>query len=278
MLPRDAHVHTEWSWDAPHGSMEGACARAVQLGLPSVAFTDHADFTDWRVSSDVAAFLHDLGGQTSDGVFSPPALDLEGYLECLQRCRERYPDLQILSGVELGEPHWHPEEATDLLSRGGFDLVIAALHSLPGEEGGHVEVSDAYLRRSEPDVLCEYLAEAARLIEAWDDFDVLAHIDYAARAWPAEQSEYRTSDFEAEYRAVLRTLASSGRALEVNTRLPLDPLIVSWWRQEGGTAVTFGSDVHDAHFLAQGFAGAAAVAAANGYGPGSHRLDFWTLQ
>jgi len=231
MLPRDAHVHTEWSWDAPHGSMEGACARAVQLGLPSVAFTDHADFTDWRVSSGVAAFLHDLGGQTSDGVFSPPALDLEGYLECLQRCRERYPDLQILSGVELGEPHWHPEEATALLSRGGFDLVVAALHSLPGEEGGHVEVSDAYHRRSEPDVL-----------------------------------------------SVLRTLAGSGRALEVNTRLPLDPLIVSWWRQEGGTAITFGSDVHDAHFLAQGFAGAAAVAAANGYGPGNHRRDFWTLK
>jgi hypothetical protein len=51
----------------------------------------------------------------------------------------------------------------------------------------------------------------------------------------AEQREYRTSDFEAEYRAVLRTLAGSGRALELNTRLPLDPLIVSWWRQPTAT-------------------------------------------
>ena len=42
-LPADSHVHSEWSWDAARGSMAGACARAVELGLPAVAFTDHAD-------------------------------------------------------------------------------------------------------------------------------------------------------------------------------------------------------------------------------------------
>lgn len=278
LLPADYHVHTEWSWDAPHGSMERGCARAVELGHRSVAFTDHADFTAWRVSAEVAEFLQDLGAQIADGVFTPPALDLDGYLDCLQRCRALFPELQILSGVELGEPHSHPAEAASLLRRGGFDLVGAALHSLPGARGGYVEVSDAYRERSEHAVVREYLAETARLVEAWSDFDVLAHIDYAARAWPGGQREYRTADFEDDYRAVLRVLACSGRALEVNTRLPLDPLIVDWWRQEGGTAVTFGSDVHDPHFLAQGFADAAAMVTASGYGPGPHRHNFWTLQ
>jgi len=42
VLPPDRHVHTEWSWDAPTGSMERTCARALDLGLRSVAFTDHA--------------------------------------------------------------------------------------------------------------------------------------------------------------------------------------------------------------------------------------------
>ena len=37
--PADGHVHTEFSWDAPGGSMERTCARAVHLGLPAVAFT-----------------------------------------------------------------------------------------------------------------------------------------------------------------------------------------------------------------------------------------------
>jgi histidinol-phosphatase (PHP family) len=44
-LPLDSHVHSQWSWDALAGSMKGTCQRAVQIGLPAVAFTEHADFT-----------------------------------------------------------------------------------------------------------------------------------------------------------------------------------------------------------------------------------------
>lgn len=277
MFPRDTHVHTEWSWDAPHGSMEDACISAVELGLPAVAFTDHADFIEWRVSPGVAEFIQDLGGQVSDGLFSPPELNLDGYLEGLERCRQRFPELQLLSGVELGEPHWYPDEAAGMLRRGGFDVVVAALHSLPGDDGGYVEVSDAFRQRPPRDVIREYLREAERMLTAWDDFDVLAHIDYAARAWPVNSRQYRTGGFEDDYRSVLSTLARSGRALELNTRLPLDPVIIDWWRQEGGTTLTFGSDVHDAQHVGQGLADAAAVAAANGFAPERNRRGWWTV-
>ncbi len=50
MLPPDNHVHSEWSWDARSGSMELTCQRAVELGLPAVAFTEHADYTPWTLS------------------------------------------------------------------------------------------------------------------------------------------------------------------------------------------------------------------------------------
>ena len=46
-LPADSHVHTQWSWDAVAGSMEDTCQRAAAIGLPAVAFTEHADFTPW---------------------------------------------------------------------------------------------------------------------------------------------------------------------------------------------------------------------------------------
>src|SRR5215472_2759976 len=52
MFPPDGHVHSEWSWDAPAGSMEQTCARAAALGLPAVAFTEHADYTTWTVLDD----------------------------------------------------------------------------------------------------------------------------------------------------------------------------------------------------------------------------------
>jgi histidinol-phosphatase (PHP family) len=51
-LPSDGHVHTEWSWDAELGSMEASCARAIELGLPSIAFTEHADFATWMVEPE----------------------------------------------------------------------------------------------------------------------------------------------------------------------------------------------------------------------------------
>ncbi len=163
------------------------------------------------------------------------------------------------------------------LDAGQFDLVVAAVHSLAGVDGGFVEVSDAYLERSRPDVVREYLAEIERLIAQWDRFDVLAHIDYAARAWPAGEGPYRTCDFEDDYRSALRSLAMSDRALEVDTRLPLDPLIVMWWRQEGGTALTFGSDVHDSHFIAQGLDVAAVMVSEHGFRPDGERSGFWTV-
>jgi hypothetical protein len=110
MLPPDGHVHSEWSWDAAKGSMERTCARAVEIGLPSIAFTEHADFTPWTVLADkVPPRLR--ADVSPDGVLVPPVLDLEGYLECLHQCRDRFPDLRILSGVELSEPHWHSHRA-----------------------------------------------------------------------------------------------------------------------------------------------------------------------
>jgi histidinol-phosphatase (PHP family) len=43
VLPPDSHVHSQWSWDAVAGSMEGTCERAVAIGLPAVTFTEARD-------------------------------------------------------------------------------------------------------------------------------------------------------------------------------------------------------------------------------------------
>src|SRR5450432_3121010 len=114
MLPPDGHVHTQWSWDAARGSMEQTCARAVELGLSSVAFTEHAEFAPaFRPGGPPRPGFR--GAMTPDGELLPPVLDVEGYLESVIRCRELYPGLRILSGVELSEPHWHASAATKLL-------------------------------------------------------------------------------------------------------------------------------------------------------------------
>ena len=67
------------------------------------------------------------------------------------------------------------------------------------------------------------LSETLRMIESSDMFEVLAHIDYPVRGWPAAAGMFDPADFEDEFRAVLHALASSGRVLEVNTRFRFRP-------------------------------------------------------
>jgi len=275
VLPADGHVHSEWSWDAVNGSMERTCARAVAIGLPAVAFTEHADYTPWTVLRDgpyADQHLNSLAGP--EGTLVPPELDLSSYLECLQRCREQFPGLHIISGVELGEPHWHGAVVARLLSAGQFDRVLGSLHCLP--LGQHFPgPPDLYQQRPAAWVIREYLAEIVRLIEGTGAFSVLAHIDYPLRYWPHEAGTFDPSAFQEEFRHALRMLADSGRALEINTNGPLHPEIARWWHEEGGTAVTFGSDAHEPTGIAQRFTEAVAVVEANGFQPGHHPHDYW---
>ena len=186
-LPADSHVHTEWSWDAQHGSMQRSCARAVELGLPSVAFTEHVDHTVWTVDREA------LGRLPAD----------------------------------------HP---------------VAVLSDTAGR---------------------------VHLVGDSDAFSVLAHIDYPVRSWPAERS-FDPVSYEAEFRHALRATARSGKALEISTVVPLAATVVRWWHEEGGTAVSFGSDAHEPDRVADGFAAAAALAEANGFRPAADPLALWT--
>jgi histidinol-phosphatase (PHP family) len=177
--------------------------------------------------------------------------------------------IPIISGVELGEPHWHGTAVGRLLHAGQFKRVLGSLHCLPTGQ------PILYGHRPAGDVVREYLAEITRLIETSDAFSVLAHINYPLRSWPAAAGPFDINGFQDEFRHALRALARSGRALEINTSGPLHPEIVRWWREAGGTSVTFGSDAHDPTRMAFRFAEAAAIAEASGFRSGRHHCDYW---
>jgi histidinol-phosphatase (PHP family) len=276
-VPPDSHVHSEWSWDAAGvGSMERSCEQALRIGLPAIAFTEHLDHTVWRVELD-GPFADDRLTALADdgGLLTPPVFDAAGYLEAIARCRERFPDLRIWSGLELGEPHRNAAACAAVLSSGSFDRVLGSLHSLP-DRGGYAEPWGIYPHRPAPDVLRDYLAGVVTMVESSDVFSVLAHIDYPVRSWPTDRAgPFDPTLFEDEFRAALRATARSGRALEINTRLPLDGLILTWWRQEGGDAVSFGSDAHLPDLVGHGFREAARMAEEHGFRPGRGLDGLW---
>jgi histidinol-phosphatase (PHP family) len=255
--------------------MDATCARAAQLRLPSVAFTEHADLTPWVVRPSDAMSEVLRRWLRPDGRVAPRALDVDGYLDCLQRCRERYPGLRVLSGVELSEPHWHPEQTAALLSGGRFDRVLGSVHSVGGPDEPRL-VDLAMSDRPAADVVRDYLAEARRMAASDAPFAVLAHVDYPVRYWPVAADPFRAKDFEDEFRAVLTVLAASGRALEINTKVPLAPELVQWWADAGGDAVSFGSDAHRPGALAHGFADAADVALSCGFRPAGDPTELWS--
>ena len=275
MLPPDGHVHTEWSWDAVAGSMEQSCARAVDLGLPSIAFTEHADFTRWVIEPELQLLMRPVnaGRIGPDNRWNPPPLDTVAYLGCVARCRDQFPGLRILTGMELGEPHWHEAQVNALPGIGDFDRLLGSVHTL--DLDGPRMVDHLFGSLALGDLMRAYLAEALRLVESPAPFAVLAHIDYPVRYWPAEAGPFDAAAFEQEYRAVLSALARSGRTLEVNTSVPLPAPIVQWWYEAGGEALAFGSDAHRPASVARDFANAAAMAEAAGFRSGHYPHDFW---
>lgn len=263
--PADFHVHTQFSWDAPRGSMEGNCRQAMSIGLNAIAFTEHADFppSPHRGRRD---------------------LDLNGYLAELARCRALFPALRILSGIELGEPHRHQGMTRDLLEAGGFERRLGSAHCaevdgrlLDGSQIGRLGAERA------PDFMRAYFQESLDLASSDAPFEILTHIDYPKRYWPHDRIPYRETDYEDDYRAVLRALAARDGVLEVNTTRGAVPAVglcpnqpvLDWWVEEGGRAVSLGSDAHEPSGIGRGFAHAEELVTALGFRPPAEPTGFW---
>ena len=161
-----------------------------------------------------------------------------------------------------------------MLGAGRFDRVLGSLHALP-DRGSFAEPPGLLEHRDPGEVLRDYLAEVPRVVAGSAVFAVFAHIDFVVRFWPAAAGPFDPYPFEADFRHALRALAAGDRALEVNTNLPLRPEIVRWWREEGGAAVSFGSDAHLPTELATGFHEAAHMVEAHGFRPGRTPSDLW---
>ncbi len=268
--PPDNHVHTHWSWDtADSSTMRRACEKAVQLGLPSIAFTEHLDFTVWDPDDRA----------TDEGLVERHAsrhaeIDVQGYFAELAEVRDRFPELRILSGVETGEPHLFGSSVAAYLRDAPVDRILGSLHSLASN--GRLYGVGHLLWQDEDGTMRRYLAELVDMIESSAVFQVLAHVDFPRRYWPGGTHRFVEKDFEEEYRAVFRALARSGRALEINTSSPLASADqMRWFHEEGGEAVSFGSDAHTPAAVGQKFDLAVDVVEAAGFRPGRDRFDFW---
>jgi len=251
----------------------------MQIGLPALAFTEHLDITGWAIEpQDLPYQLH---GLVAEGFLAPPLLEAEDYLDSVERCRSRFPELQILTGVEFGQPHLDEARARQVIDLDALDRVNGSLHTIPITDEPDSLRSEPYtLFRQWPadQVIRAYLAEVPRMVAGASVFTVFCHIEYAVRYWPTEQEgPFDPKRFEDEFRQAMRVIAATDRALELNIGGPIRPWIPQWWREEGGRAITIASDAHAPEGLARNFYEAMAMAEHFGFRPGRRPQDVWRI-
>lgn len=233
----DTHIHSlDFSGDAV-SSMAAMCRGAVAKGLKRICFTEHVDFNP----------------HYDDSI----PFDGEKYKRAIETARDRHGgELEILKGIEVGEPHVYPKEYEKVLQGDAYDVVIASVHYviLPmgihwtgngGENIFQYAVERIYRRYYED------LLAVARL----GGFDVLGHFDYPKRYLQQDAAE------EPLLAEILDCLVKNGSVIEINTSplrkgcLETSPgkKIIEMYRAAGGRRLTVGSDAHRDVDIAAGF-------------------------
>ena len=223
----DFHNHSRFSPDG-HDTMKDMCKQAIAIGLESIAFTEHVE---WQPGRRIV-----------------PAPD--EYFQEIKACRQQFGrlGLMVLSGVELGNPHEYKDEVEELLKRHQFDVVIASLHWLNGE---NIQMEACFRGRDPIDVYADYFTALGEMA-ANVDVDIIAHFDRILWRGALMGTPLIPGRIESIIRDALSTIAWRDCALELNTRyLRAEPnwrgellQMLHWFREEGGTRVVIDSDAH----------------------------------
>lgn len=246
----DLHTHTWYSADA-RCNVDELCAAAAAKGLSAVAMTEHYDY----------------GEETAYYELRHPRRMAE--LAAAKKAWEG--KLEVLCGIELGQPHLCPQQAKAFANSGDFDVVIGSLHDLrPGKSIYHdlpVDTPEAC------DALYAAFFEEARELVRNCDVDVFGHYDYPLRVMEQAGVAPNMERWKGRMLPFLRDLAESGIALELNTcglrrwmgRTAGEAWILEAFRKYGGTRVTIGSDAHFTRHVGFGVRETCAVLRENGF-------------
>jgi histidinol-phosphatase (PHP family) len=248
-LPADYHQHTPLCRHAT-GEPAAYAARACQIGLTEIGFSDHSpmrrdDFDDWRMRFD----------------------QLDEYVEAVRRVRRDVPALVIRLALEVDYLPGQEEWIRELAGRHPWDYFIGSVHYISDtwavDNPAQVE---EWKRHDAAEVWQAYLE---RLIQAADSglFDILGHLDLPKKFGATPPAEVAPL-----FDRVLRIAGRRGVAVELNTGglrrpcaeiYPSRDLLMSACRN--GVPITFGSDAHAVAEVGHEFETAVALARSAGY-------------
>lgn len=226
----DMHVHTVNSPDASLPELDLA-RRAVLEGLAGIGFVAHLDFHP---------------GDFCTGFFNG-----DRYTASVSEARQAHPDLVVMCGVEIGEPHLFSPLAREALHGRNIDFITGALHWVDDQL---ILEPEAFSVTPALTVMERYYRTTLDMLEN-PGFHVLAHLGLFRRGMAMaglDPSLDETRLMPALLQDVLGRVVEKGVILELNTsglrrkeRITYPSLpVLELYRSLGGNLVTLGSDTH----------------------------------
>lgn len=261
----DCHTHTHNSFDADNDTVAGRCERAIRLGLDAMAITDHCEVNRYYEKEH---YNFDHEPKYTDYGFKNA---FENSMSEVTLAKEQYGDkLNLICGIEMGQPLSDIETTEKILNDRRLDFVIASMHEMPGYD------DFAFLEYSEDNVpeLMEKNFREILKIAAWGKYDVLGHITYALRYIQGEQGiPVDLKPYDDIIAEIFKKVIEAGKGIEINTSglrqkyggtFP-PPEYIKLYHDMGGEIITIGSDCHTNADLGMGTAEGIEIARQAGF-------------
>lgn len=239
----DMHTHSKFSHDSVC-EIEDMCLSQIKKGTKIFAVTDHCDvfsFKDYDVFTPI-----------NDSYNEIKLLNQKYGENCL-----------LLSGVEISEGFWFPEQYKKIHNLAHYDVIIGSVHCVKCDDL-EIPYSKINFSKLSKEKIYEYLNcyfnDVITMLEK-TDFDILAHLTCPLRyIFGKFGIDIDLRNFDEQISKILKTIIDRNIALEVNTSafsilkdfMPNKEIIKKYYDM-GGRLVTIGSDAHIAENASIGF-------------------------
>jgi len=231
MVLPDYHIHTSYSPDSKMDPEEAVRA-AMASGVTELCFTEHMDLGHHMEMYDRAP-------------------NFAGMEEKISRLREKYPEIRIGKGIEVGYIPETAGQTAEVLSGQSFDYVLLSTHCVNGMDCGVPESKRGQDKLTAYKRYLETVYASVTDDRLTEYFDCVSHIGYIAKGLHYEENAFPYEMFPELFDKILKEIIKRGKGIEVNTSgidrgghvLP-HPSIIRRYRELGGRIITIGSDAH----------------------------------
>ena len=225
----DYHMHTNYSGDSSY-KMEHVVKDAIKLGIDELCFTDHVDYR--RISHEP---------------------NFARYFAEIEKMQVKYGDkICIKKGLEFGMQTHTVGKYEDIIAKYPLDFVILSVHQI-NDQG--FWIGEYQKGKTKSEYVHGYYQEILDLINMYDDYSVLGHLDLIRRYCDAPEPVL--TDNREIIVDILKTVIKKDRGIELNTshiRYGLDDWmpardVLELYHDLGGKIITLGSDSHQKDHL-----------------------------